>query len=149
MRPARLIRFILVLIGSLLAAGCGSVASQPTATPTPNLPDPALIERGIAIYRANYCGSCHVLSVANTRGTFGPPHDAAAIQAELHVALPTYPGSATTAEEYIRESILDPLAFYTPGYEATSHHMPAFTHLPEEDIDALVYLLLHQMGTDD
>ncbi|MFW5696316.1 MAG: c-type cytochrome [Phototrophicaceae bacterium] len=140
-----ILRIIALVMGGLLMAGCGRVA-PPAATTTPTVaaPDPALIERGIAVYRANYCGSCHVLTVANTRGTFGPGHDSAATLAEQHVNLSSYSGEATTAAEYIRESILDPRVFYTPGYEATNHHMPAFTHLPDEDIEALVYLLSHQ-----
>jgi hypothetical protein len=64
--------------------------------------------------------------------------------AEKHLALDSYSGEATSVEEYLRESILNPTIFYTPGYEATNHHMPAFTHLPDADIDAMIYLLMQQ-----
>jgi hypothetical protein len=53
-------------------------------------------------------------------------------------------GGATTAREYIRESIVSPDAYLVPGYEVTSHHMPAYGHLEEGEIQALVQLLLVQ-----
>jgi mono/diheme cytochrome c family protein len=106
--------------------------------------DTARIEQGITVYRENYCGTCHTLSIANTRGTFGPAHDDAITAASQYITLDTYNGDARTAEAYIRESIIDPAAFYTPGYEATNHHMPAFSHLSDADIEAMVYMLIHQ-----
>jgi len=107
-------------------------------------PDPQRIEAGRQIYLNQYCGTCHQLDVANTRGNFGPEHNQAALHAEQWLIDSRYSGSATTVEEYLRESILEPQVFYTPGYENTNHHMPAFTHLPYEDVEAMVYLLAHQ-----
>lgn len=132
----------IVTLGLVLTA-CGLLPASLLTRSEPE-PDPAMIEAGVAIYRANYCGSCHTMSAANTRGTFGPNHDAAGLRAREHVALESYTGTATSAADYIRESILNPTVFYTPGYEQTNHHMPAFTHLPESDIEALVYLLMNQ-----
>ena len=103
-----------------------------------------LIAEGIVIYRQNYCGSCHTLTIANTRGTFAPNHDDIAL-AEDYLALSSYTGNADTLEDYIRESIIDPSIFFTPGYEASSHHMPAFQHLADDDINAMVYMLMNQM----
>lgn len=131
-------------IGIFDAGTFTPVASDPQAEATPI--DPALIARGVEVYRSNYCGTCHTLTVANTRGTFGPAHDDAGLAAAYHLAMASYRGDATTSTEYIRESLLDPGLFYTPGYESTNHHMPAFGHLPPEDIDALVALLASQMG---
>jgi hypothetical protein len=64
--------------------------------------------------------------------------------ADERIQAPGYAGSATTAEDYIRESLLDPKAYLVPGYEVTSHHMPAYVHLEEGDINALVQMLLQQ-----
>jgi len=64
--------------------------------------------------------------------------------AEQRFQAPGYAGSATTPAEYIRESIVSPNTYLVPGYEVTNHHMPAYTHLEEGDIDALVQMLLNQ-----
>ena len=106
--------------------------------------DQEQISDGIAIYRRNYCGSCHTLSIANTRGIFAPNHDNLVVDSHNYLASETYTGIASTIEAYIRESIVDPTIFYTPGYASSNHHMPSFRHLPEEDINALVYMLGHQ-----
>ena len=134
-------RLITLFILALLMAACGTIA-VPVEVIHPV--DEALIERGIAVYRTNYCGSCHTLTIANTRGTFGPNHDHVLTSAATNITLETYTGEAQTPIEYIRESLLNPAVFYTPGFEATNHHMPAFTHLPPEDIEAMVYMLSHQ-----
>jgi hypothetical protein len=136
--PMRQLYLLSGLLALTLLAACGTPASSAP------LVDAALIERGVEVYRENYCGTCHLLSSAGTRGTFGPAHDDAGTQAAAHVALDSYSGTATSAAEYIRESLLHPGVFYTPGYEATNHHMPAFTHLSEADIEALVYMLVHE-----
>jgi hypothetical protein len=57
---------------------------------------------------------------------------------------PAYGGTATTAADYLAESILEPGAFLVPGYATSAHPMPSFAHLPEADITALVELLLAQ-----
>ncbi|MEL6309903.1 MAG: hypothetical protein AAFQ52_17310 [Chloroflexota bacterium] len=103
-----------------------------------------MITTGIEVYRANYCGACHTLAIANTRGNFGPNHDTIIEDARTIISSVNYVGSATTVEEYIFESIVQPDIFYTPGYEASNHHMPTFAHLPEDDINAMVYLLTNQ-----
>jgi len=111
--------------------------------------DQALIREGISIYRSNYCGSCHTLSIASTRGMFAPDHDDIMSDANEYLNSDIYVGLAETPEEYIRESILDPDVFYTPGYEASNHHMPSFGHLSEQEIDTMVYMLSHQEFYDN
>ncbi|GAB4514297.1 MAG: hypothetical protein OHK0046_16190 [Anaerolineae bacterium] len=132
--------------GSLLELAESLAASTAPAEPQVIEVDTALVARGVEVYLAAYCGVCHTLSAAQTRGTFGPNHDDAGRAAKQTILLDSYNGSATTPEDYLRESLLDPRAYYTAGFEATQHHMPAFTHLPAEDIDALVYMLMQQRG---
>lgn len=134
---------IALIFISLALTGCVALqwlapVSEPVAV------DAERIENGRQIYLDNYCGVCHQLTIANTRGTFGPPHNEAGTNAVKRIQSPDYTGNAQTPAEYIRESLLDPHVFYTPGYEITSHHMPAYTHLSDEDIEALVYMLVNQ-----
>lgn len=105
--------------------------------------DPA-IQAGIDVYLANYCGLCHALTIAGTKGVFGPNHDDMGRIAEARVTDSAYTGAATTAREYIYESLVDPRAFVADDYKLTRHPMPAFTHLSEDDLNALVALLLAQ-----
>ena len=120
-------------------SACGNVATQNSTEV-----DSDLLDRGIEVYRINYCGACHTLTVAGTRGTFGPNHDNERVHAQANIQLDSYTGDANTVSEYIRESLLTPALFYTPGFEATNHHMPPFSHLTEADINALIYLLENQ-----
>lgn len=103
-----------------------------------------LISQGMEVYKQQYCGVCHQLSAAETGGTFGPTHDGMGTTAEQRIQATDYRGAAATAGEYIHESIVSPDAYLVPGYEVTSHHMPAYTHLGEGDIQALVQMLLYQ-----
>lgn len=120
-----------------------SIASLTLAQQTPP-PSAELIARGVTSYASNYCGACHALQPAGTNGTFGPSHDDMAATALQRLADPLYSGSATTPEEYLRESILEPSQYLVPGFVMTPHAMPSFAHLPAEDIDALIALLLAQ-----
>jgi hypothetical protein len=103
-----------------------------------------MIEKGIQVYKAAFCGACHTLDVVGAKGIFAPTHNGMATTAAARIADPQYSGEATTAAEYLRESILAPAAYIVPDYAATRHPMPAYTHLPAADVDALVYLLLAQ-----
>lgn len=107
--------------------------------------DPAQpLDPGVAVYLANYCGICHELPTAGTRGTFGPSHVGMGTIAAERVADVNYGGEATTSRDYILESIIAPNAYLAPGYATSTHPMPSFAHLSEADIAALVTLLLSQ-----
>jgi len=97
--------------------------------------------RGIEVYQEQHCGICHTLKRAGTAGRFGPPHDSVGARAAARIHDPSYRGKATTAADYIRESIRDPTAYRVPGYEHTHFNMPAFTNISDEDLDALVFML--------
>lgn len=129
-------------------------ASQVSATATPSATaprspaapalDPALIAAGLAVYRQQYCGVCHELVAAGTRGTFGPTHNGIGTTAAQRIHAAGYTGHATTAEGYLRESLLEPQAYIVEGYGATPHRMPPYGHLDSASLDALVAFLLSQ-----
>jgi nitric oxide reductase subunit C len=106
--------------------------------------DPTLLAAGLAAYRAQYCGVCHTLNAAETRGTFGPEHNGMEQTAATRLADPNYSGTATSPAEYVHESIVDPQAYIVPGYATTSHRMPSYAHLDTATLDALVAFLLAQ-----
>ncbi len=106
--------------------------------------DPALVAAGMAVYRQHYCGICHALTAVGTLGSFGPPHDGMGSTAEQRIQAESYSGNATSAAEYILESLLDPQIYIVGGYAATPHRMPPYGHLDSASLDALVAFLLAQ-----
>ncbi|MGB5049223.1 MAG: hypothetical protein WBO46_09830, partial [Caldilineaceae bacterium] len=83
--------------------------AEPTAQPEPSpTADADLIAQGVQVYRSRYCGVCHTMTAANTRGTFAPNHDHVATNALAHLADPRYNGSAVTVADYLMESLLTP-----------------------------------------
>lgn len=104
--------------------------------------DNELLAIGKDVYRQQACGVCHTLAAIGSQGTFGPPQDDLASIAAARIHEERYKGSATTAEEYIRESIVNPQAFMVTGYQITRFPMPIFTNLSEREVEALVYLLM-------
>lgn len=115
---------------------------QPLPTATPINED--LIAAGMTVYRAHYCGICHVLEEAGTTGRFGPSHENIGAVAASRIEDPRYGGPAETAEEYLYESLVKPQIYLVEGYVGSSHPMPPYIHLPEEDLRALVALLMSQ-----
>jgi cytochrome c2 len=105
---------------------------------------PAQVERGFEIYKQQYCGLCHQLDAAGTAGQFGPSHNGIGTRAEQRIHEAQYNGAATTAAAYLHESIVSPKVYVVAGYENTQHQMPAYVHLSEIDVDALVQMLLQQ-----
>ena len=106
-----------------VAAYVASVAGVPGVAPPP-LGDPmqVFLEK---------CGSCHTLEAAGSSGTTGPVLDE------------VLPGQSPQA---IEQSIRDPNAKVTPGFDAGV--MPVFDEgqLPEENLQALVQYLIDSVG---
>lgn len=103
-----------------------------------------MADQGLQIYKQLYCGLCHQLDAAGTAGTFGPPHNGMGTIAARRIQEADYTGKATTAAEYLHESIVDPKVFRVPGFENTQHQMPVYNFLSESDVEALVQMLLQQ-----
>lgn len=127
---------MLRLVILITLAGCRGVSADADTV--------ALVTRGQEVYRAQFCGTCHALTSVGTTGRFGPTHDGVGAAAEERIQDSAYGGTAITAEEYLRESIIDPGAYRVPGFGGTRFVMPSYRHLPEEDIEALVQMLLRE-----
>ncbi len=101
-------------------------AAGPTPTPMANamgtdvtvpLP-PGDADRGKALTEGNLgCVGCHIL--AATGPAWLPSGDTPGIgdRAAMRIEQPEYTGKATSAEQYLLESIVMPNAFVVPGYE--------------------------------
>jgi mono/diheme cytochrome c family protein len=115
-------RVVLMCIAlAVLVVGC---APEPPAT------EP--VARGRQLYRSMGCANCHEPNLFGQR--LGPPLD------HIGTIAPTRrPG--LSAEEYIRESILDPGAYVVPGYQ-DSMPRDLGRDLSPTDLDALVTYLL-------
>ena len=114
-----------------------------TPAPVPTA-DMQVIAQGKQLYQSLACNSCHGLEAVGSVRTYAPSHNHMAVMAEQRIHTTGYTGKATTAADYIRESIVDPKAYIVPGYEHIRFSMPSFAHLSERDVDALVQFLLQQ-----
>lgn len=74
--------------------------------PTPDIDDP--VARGQGVYNRSGCGGCHVIENLSA-GIVGPPLSEIGSVAETRL-------EGMIAEEYIRESILNPNAYVVEGY---------------------------------
>jgi mono/diheme cytochrome c family protein len=101
----------------------------------------ALAQAGLAgatsgeqIFTAAGCAGCHTLGKAGATGKIGPSLN----------ELPTEAGKiepGTSAEDYVRQSIVDPSAFVVQGFK--DGVMPAYKgKLTDKQVDALVKYLL-------
>jgi len=118
---ARMMRlFWLALVTCVLAVGCAE----------PRAADP--IERGKQVYREKNCASCH--QIGTDGGATGPALTRVGTVAQTRKA-------GTSAEDYIREAVLQPGAYIVPGYPDT---MPRGLDrgMTQEDLDDLVRYLL-------
>src|SRR5438045_396834 len=109
----------------LAAAALASCAAAPPAS------DP--IARGRQVYDRTGCATCHAPGLGNLFRPVGPPLDHIGT-----VAAGRRPG--VSAEDYLRQSIVDPGAFVVPGYPDS---MPRGLgdRLSREDLAALVSYL--------
>lgn len=96
--------------GKLVVTTTGGEVMPVAAAPQSN-GDPAVI----AAFQKGACGSCHQISgIPNAVGVVGPDLSNAGALAEEHLNSKDYTGSATSIEEYLHESILDPNLFIAP-----------------------------------
>jgi nitric oxide reductase subunit C len=91
------------------------------------------------------CTSCHI--IAGKGNQVCPSLNEIAAIAQQRIDDPSYSGSATTAEEYILESILEPSAFCVPNEAGKVYCtngtsiMPVNLDKQVSDLDALVTYL--------
>lgn len=121
-------------VAGVLLAACGPQGGDP--------------ERGRALYLqqslgeagAPGCVGCH--SLEPERVIVGPSHAHVASRAELVVASDNYDGEASSAAEYLRESILKPDAYVVPGFDPGLMYDRYQDVLSEDQIADLVAFLL-------
>jgi mono/diheme cytochrome c family protein len=108
-----------------VAAAVMSCTAEPRAT------EP--VARGRQVYGELSCASCHEPGLVNLFRPAGPPLDHVGT-----VAGTRRPGLA--AEEYLRQSILDPGAFVVPGYPDSMPRGVGDRLSPEDLADLVQYL---------
>lgn len=109
--------------------------------------DPTQVEAGIVLYKELYCGACHTFGPAEAGGIFGPTHDGMQKIAEQRIQSESYQGPSTTVTDYLRESIVDPNVYVIEEFIGSRYAMPPYTHLSNEEVDALVVALLYGQST--
>ena len=95
------------------------------------------VERGRNLFLSKGCAGCHHLSREGIIDGYGTGPDLS--------GLPDAAGQRVegqSAEEYVRTSILNPDAYYAPGYSST-FGMPQLA-LTADEVDALIAFLLDE-----
>jgi mono/diheme cytochrome c family protein len=101
-------------------------------------------DAAIDLMVSNGCGGCHLVEgVSAMQGMVGPELSAIGSVALERLEDSSYSGTATNAEEYIEESILEPDVYVTTDYPPSL--MPTFDTLSPEDLQTMVeYLTLRE-----
>lgn len=99
---------------------------------------------GATVYQSKGCIGCHQLDAVGSVGAVGPTHNGMGATAEARIAAPDYTGTATTAAEYLVESIRDPGAYTVPNYPAGVMQPYPPDQINDAELDALVQFLLEQ-----
>ena len=146
LRPGDVVRFSWILHAALTLrkAERGGVRSQSDIARLSPEETAALVDRGREVYKEQYCGICHQLASAATRGLFGPSHDGLAALVAARIDDPSYSGAATDVYSYLYESIIEPDIYYVEGFAPGPHRMPSYRHVPETDLEALIVFLAEQ-----
>lgn len=91
---------MLLIIITILVTGCSQQDSKADA---------------VAAFQTGGCTACHIIpGVPGAVGTIGPDLSQMGQQAAARIEDGTYPGSATTADAYIREALENPDAYIPP-----------------------------------
>ncbi|MDE3194517.1 MAG: cytochrome c [Chloroflexota bacterium] len=112
---------------------CVAILAVGVACEEPPAKEP--VARGRQVFRKLDCARCHFID--GQGGHIGPDLTHVATNAATR-------REGVSAEDYIRQSILDPGAYVVPGYNDVMPRGLA-RNLPPSDLDALVaYLLAHK-----
>jgi mono/diheme cytochrome c family protein len=112
-----------VVMGVLAFTAGGEPAAPPsTATPVAGVP----ASRGLEVWLAQGCGSCHTLAAANAHGVIAP---------DLASSLKGVPAS------YIKEGIVAPNKTAAAGYSAGMMPEDYAARIAPDDLDRLVDFL--------
>ena len=127
-----------LVVSTTEVAPVSSAASQSASNG-----DPAVI----AAFQKGACGSCHTIAgIPNAAGVLAPDLSDISMAADEHIKSSEYTGKATTAEEYIHESIIDPNVFLAPACptgECLPNVMPANLSetLTKDEVNSIVTYL--------
>lgn len=116
---------VVLLMGATIAA----FAIDPTTSESPS---PIAID-GEMVFLTKGCTSCHSIAGVSETAQIGPNLTGLADRAGDRV-------EGLSADEYVRQSVLDPLAFTVNGYDPLMPTLPLNT----EELDALVEFLLNE-----
>jgi mono/diheme cytochrome c family protein len=114
------------------AVGGAELNLVPTPTPSAELSDDPVV-RGQAVYDANGCGACHTIDGISV-GAVGPTLNSIGETAAARI-------EDLSAEEYIRQSILNPAAYLVDGYDDLMIKTYGDT-ISDSQIDDLVTFLM-------
>jgi hypothetical protein len=98
-------------------------------------------ERGYTLAQRWQCVICHVRSDGSPRLGADGALPAIMERAEMRIADSAYSGSATTPEEYLIESIIDPRLYEVEGEWEISMN-DAYYALPEQDLADIIAWVL-------
>jgi cytochrome c553 len=125
----------LLLILVFVLAGCGSSSASGAVQRGEELYNQVLIE-GVA----PGCYTCHSTEAGVVR--VGPSHAHIADRAEQIVQSPDYTGQATSAAEFLRESILAPNVYVEQGFQPGVMYQEYGEVLSDQQVDDLVAYLM-------
>ncbi len=133
---------VLMLVLAACAGGGGgeqAPAEQPGAAVTGDPKRGETLFKQSTIGAAPGCAACHSLEPG--RVLVGPSLAGVATRAEQIIQSDDYTGKATTVEEYLRESIVDPDVYAPPGFSPGSMYPNYGKDLTEQQIADLVAFL--------
>jgi mono/diheme cytochrome c family protein len=118
-----------LLAAAVVAAGAGLLTLRDGTAASP-----AVTLDGAELFHAKGCAECHDGPASDSPIGIGPSLRAAAVWAGTRI-----PG--TSAEDYVRRSVVAPQAFRSPLVSDGSFEMPTIT-VSAEELDALVAYVL-------
>jgi len=120
---------LIVALAAILLAAC---ASDPTPAPAPTLDPESAAGRGLRLFEAN-CAACHAIEDGVVLS--GPPLAHIALIAESRI-------EGMTAEDYLRESIVNPNAYAIRGYQTGLMRQDFGRTLTSDNVSDIVAYLM-------